>query len=112
MSTVVANIEGAVKAAENAVESAVKTIEGSPAAEVKAVEAEVKEILISTEEKLNIRNLENDFLKNTLELQRIQTAMSTTQKNFQGYIQSLATKYKVDEKFFQFDAIKQVFSKL
>jgi flavin-dependent dehydrogenase len=112
MTTVIEGIEGAVKAAEKAVSGAVKTIEGSLAAEVKAIEAEIKAIEISTEEKLNLRNLENDFLKNTLEMQRLQGLLSTTQKQFPAYIQSLAKKYSVDEKLFQFDAIKQVFSKL
>jgi mannose-6-phosphate isomerase class I len=110
MTTVIENIEGAVKAAEKVVSGAFQ--EGSPAAEVKAIEAEIKTIEISTEEKLNLRNLENDFLKNTLEMQRLQGLLSTTQKQFPSYIQSLAKKYSVDEKLFQFDAIKQVFSKL
>lgn len=112
MTTVIEGVESAVKSAEEAIVGAVQTIEGAPAAEVKTIEAEIKAIEISTEEKLNLRNLENDFLKNTLELQRLQQALSTTQKQFPAYIQSLAKKYSVDEKLFQFDAIKQVFSKL
>lgn len=105
MSTILANVESAV-------EGAVKAVEGAPAAEVKALEAEIKTVEISVEEKLNIRNLENEFLKANLEINNLQKRISQIQSQFPAYVESLYKKYKVDVKKFNFNAITQVFEKL
>ena len=97
-------IEGVLadaKAAEAAVENTV--------AEVKA---EITRIEISVEEKLNIRNIENDFLKQTMEIQRLQASSAQLQKQFPAYIESLVKKYSVDVKKFNFDAVTLGFNKL
>ena len=97
-------IEGVIADAKE-VESAVETA-------VAEVKAEVSRIEISVEEKLNIRNIENDFLKQTMEIQRLQASTAQLQKQFPAYIDSLVKKYSVDTKLFNFDAVTLGFNKL
>src|ERR1700690_488698 len=97
-------IEGVIADAK-AVESAVETA-------VAEGKAEVSRIEISVEEKLNIRNIENDFLKQTMEIKRLQASTAQLQKQFPAYIDSLVKKYSVDTKLFNFDAVTLGFNKL
>ena len=100
-------IEGVLadaKAIEKAVEGAVDTA-------VAEVKAEITRIEISAEEKLNVSNIENDFLKQTMEIQRLQASTAQLQKQFPAYIDALVKKYSVDVKTFQFDAVTLGFTK-
>ena len=90
----------------------VKAVEATVENTVAEAKAEITRIEISVEEKLNIRNIENDFLKQTMEIQRLQASSAQLQKQFPAYIESLVKKYSVDVKKFNFDAVTLGFNKL
>ena len=90
----------------------VKAVEATVENTVAEAKAEITRIEISVEEKLNIRNIENDFLKQTMEIQRLQASSAQLQKQFPAYIDSLVKKYSVDTKLFNFDAVTLGFTKL
>ena len=99
-----------IKAAETEIVEVAKEV----VAEVKEVVAKVEEKLrqeITDAEKVIVTRMENEYLKATLELQRLQTQVSTIQKNYPAYIESLAKKYGIEIKDFTFDAIELLFKK-
>ena len=98
-------VQEAVKNLEAKAEAAVKAVEG----EVEKKVEEVKEILISAEEKLVIREVENTFLKSRLEINRLEKQAEEAQRKFPAIIEGLKNKYKVDPAIFLFDSNKLAF---
>lgn len=72
---------------------------------------ETTSILITAEEKLQVRQLENEFLKAQMETTRLQTIMQNLQKSFPAYIEMLKNKYKVDISKYNFDAVALQFTR-
>lgn len=79
---------------------------------------EVTRIEITDAEKLAVVKLENDFLKNQMELSQLVKRHEQLQENakkltdgFNAKVKELTTKYVVDEKYFQFNMLEQAFTK-
>lgn len=99
----------------------VKEIMGHVVEEVKEVvqEVETKAVAleqkvrqeIASEEKVIITKMENEFLKAQMEIQRLQTIVSTTQKSYPEYIKNLAEKYSLNIAEWTFDAVELLFKK-
>lgn len=90
-------------------DEAVKVVEAVKA-EAVALEQKVRQE-IASEEKVIITKMENEFLKAQMEIQRLQTIVSTTQKSYPEYIKNLAEKYSLNIAEWTFDAVELLFKK-
>ena len=86
-------------------------------AEAKAVEVAVEKAVekvlqeLSTEEQLFIRNVENEYLKASMELQRLQQVTQNCQKQFQAKVEELTKKYALSPLEWVFDTVALSFKK-
>ena len=83
-----------------------------------AVEAKVEEVVkaakvdITAEEKLFLREAELEYLKATMEIQRLTKITEDKSKSYQAYIENLLTKYGISKTEYVFDAVVNAFKKL
>lgn len=106
---VVEKVQEAVAEAQAKTEAPAATPQEKPVAEVKV---ELKErIEITAEEKLAVRELENEFLKASMEINRLQQIVQNAQRQFPALIESFTKKYAVDIKKYDFNAIELVFKR-
>jgi type IV secretory pathway VirB4 component len=99
-----------VETVVNAVEAeVVKVAEEVKAEVVKAVERFTQEI--TAEEKLVIREIENEYLKAQMEIQRLSQITQGAQKKFTDTVDSLVKKYAVSPAEWLFDNISLQFKK-
>ena len=64
---------------------------------------------ITDAEKLAIREIENEFLKATIDINRLTQVVNASQKKFTNNIEALVQKYLINAKEMQFDNIKLEF---
>lgn len=109
--TVVAEVEkvaGEVKAAAEAVvEKAEAVVEEKAVAVEKAAKVD-----ISTEEKLFLREAELEYLKATMDIQRLTKITEEKSKSYSAYIEGLLKKYALTKAEYAFDATVNAFKKL
>jgi hypothetical protein len=116
--TVVAEVEKAVEGTVAAAEGEVKTVAEAVVADTKAevakVEPEVKKALvqISTEEKLILREAELEYLKATMEIQRLSKITEAKSKEYQSVVESLFKKYAITKLEYVFDGAVNAFRAL
>jgi hypothetical protein len=109
------SIENEVKAevakVEGEVVAEVKTVAEAVVEEVKAVEAKAKAELVqlSADEKLFLREAELEYLKATMEIQRIQKITEAKTKQYQEFVENLFKKYVLDKSEYVFDGAVNVF---
>ncbi len=100
-----------------AVEGEAKKIEGEVVAEAKKVEAVVEKVVekvlqeLTTEEKLFIREIENNYLKTQMEINRLSQITQTAQRNYTVKVEELTKKYVVDPATWIFDNVELIFRK-
>lgn len=68
-----------------------------------------KEVKITAEEGLNLRNIEMNFLKEQMTSERTQRAMQDLNKSFVENVDSLAKKYDIDKDKYTFNAVALAF---
>ena len=96
-----------VEAVAAAVEGEVKKIEGEVVAEVKAAFVQ-----IVAEEKLVLREIELEYLKGQMEIQRLAKMTEAKSKAYTDFIEGLYTKYGLNKAEYLFDAAVNQFKKL
>lgn len=76
-------------------------------------------VQLTDAEKLAVRNLENEFLKATIENTRLQSEMArqqsiaqSVQRQWPQVLQRIATAHNVDVKFYQFDAVSLEYKRI
>ena len=67
---------------------------------------------ISTEEKLIVREIENEYLKAQMEIQRLSQITQAAQKKFTTTVETMTKKYAIDPATFIFDNVALVFKKI
>jgi len=104
------NVENVVKE----VEAKAETVAAEVKKEVEAVveKVEVSVIEIKAEEKLVLRECELEYLKATMELQRLQKVMESKTKEYQSTVESLVKVYAIDKAKYVFDGTINAFKKL
>ena len=117
----VKKVEGEVKTevtnVETKVENEVTKVETEVKQEVKAVEAEVKKfatearIAITAEENLVLTKLENVYLKDQMELRRLQDEVKAISEQYPKKVAELVKKYAINEGTHLFNAIEGAFVK-
>jgi hypothetical protein len=119
--TLVAEVKAEVAAAAAEVKTVAEAVVGTTKAaeaEVKAVEEKVVEkveaafVTITSDEKLFLREAELEYLKATMEIQRLQTIVQAKSKDYQAYIDGLVKKYAIDKAKYMFDGTVALFKKL
>ena len=97
----------------NEVVAEVKSVEGAVVAEVAKVEKAVEKVLqeLTAEEKLAIREIENSYLKASMEIQRLSQTTQKAQQDFTATVERLTKKYVVDPATWLFDNVELVFKK-
>src|SRR5260370_40851245 len=116
------NVEQAVL---NAVEQEAKTVAAAVATEAKEAVVEVKGVAaqagevvkativqITTEEKLVARELELEYLKVTMEIQRLTKITEEKARAYQANVEGWLKKYGLTKDEFIFDATINAFKKL
>jgi hypothetical protein len=96
------------KVAEEAKAEVVKVAE-----EVKAVvvpEAKKATVAITAEEKLILAEAEVEFLKATMEIQRLSAITAAKGKEYQAAVDGFLKKYGLDKAEYIFDGIRKVFT--
>ena len=96
------------------IENVVKEVETEVKKEVEAVveKVEAAVIEIKAEEKLALRECELEYLKATMEIQRLQKVMETKTKEYQSTVEGLVAKYAIDKAKYVFDGTVNAFKKL
>jgi hypothetical protein len=105
--TVVEKVEGEVKSVAEAVVAEVKKIEGEVVAKEKAAVVEIK-----SEEKLVLRELELEFLKSQMEIQRLSKLAEEKSKTYTAYVENLYKNYLLTKVEYVFDGAVNSFKKL
>ena len=100
-------LEGEVKSVAEAVVAEVKKIEGEVVAKEKATVVEIK-----AEEKLVLRELELEFLKSQMEIQRLSKLAEEKSKTYTAYIENLYKTYVITKAEYVFDGAVNSFKKL
>lgn len=101
--------------AVQAVETEAKKVETEVVNEVKQTVAKVKPEVakglqeISTEEKLAIREIENEYLKAQMEINRLSQITQAAQKRFTSTVEALTKKYLINPAENVFDNIELKF---
>ena len=98
--TVVAEVEKVVEEVKSAVETKVEEV-------VKAAKVD-----ITAEEKLFLREAELEYLKATMEIQRLNKITEEKSKAYQAYVENLLSKYRLSKAEYAFDAVVNAFKKL
>ena len=104
------SLENEVKSVETKVETVAAEVKKEVETVVEKVEAAVIEI--KAEERLALRECELEYLKATIELQRLQKVMETKTKEYQSTVEGLVVKYTVDKAKYVFDGTINAFKKL
>jgi hypothetical protein len=78
--------------------------EAKPAAPVERITQE-----ISADEKLVLREAENQYLKASMQIQALTQQTQAAQKKFTETVEGLGKKYELDVKAFQFDNVELKF---
>ena len=113
--TTVTEVEKAVEGTVAKAEAEVKTVAEAVVADVKAevakVEPEVKQALvqISTDEKLALREAELEYLKATMEIQRLNKITEAKSKEYQSVVEGLFKKYALTKIEYVFDGAVNAF---
>jgi len=97
----------------NEVVAEVKKIEGEVVAEAVKVEKAVEKVLqeLTAEEKLAIREIENSYLKASMEIQRLSQTTQKAQVDFTATVEHLTKKYLINPAEMLFDNVELVFKK-
>lgn len=104
-------IEAKVEAVAGEVKAeVVKVAEEVKAAVIKVVDKVTQEI--SSEEKLAIRDVENEYLKAQLQIQTLSQTTQRAQAKFTSIVEGLTKKYVVDPASWVFDNVELKFKKL
>ena len=98
--TVVAEVEKVAEEVKAAVETKVEEV-------VKAAKVD-----ITAEEKLFLREAELEYLKATMEIQRLNKITEEKSKAYQAYVENLLSKYRLSKAEYAFDAVVNAFKKL
>lgn len=102
-------VEGAVAAAEAQLKAVVSDVEKV------AEQVEAKEVAwrvdITDAEKLALRNLENEYLKAQMEIQRLSAIVQNAQKQFPVLVESFVKKYAINPAVHVFDAVELAFKR-
>ena len=95
------------------VDEAAKAAEAEVVKVTEAVVPEVKKMLqeLTAEEKLGIREIENEYLKAQMEIQRLSQITQGAQKKFTDTVEALVKKYGVNPTEWVFDNLKLVFTR-
>ena len=104
------SLENEVKAVETKVEVVYAEAKKEVEAVVEKVEAAVIEI--KAEEKLALRECELEYLKATMEIQRLQKVIESKTKEYQSAVEGLVSRYAVDKAKYVFDGTINAFKKL
>jgi|SRR5271154_2419614 len=114
-------VETEVKEVVAEVKAEAEKVATAVTAEVAKVEAEVKPAVkpavehllqeLTAEEKLAIREIENEYLKAQIEINRLSVITQNAQKNFSTVVETLKNKYVIDPAEWVFDNIALVFKK-
>ena len=93
------------------VEGEVKAVEAEVVAVAEKAAAEVKKLTqeLTAEEKLAIREIENEYLKAQMEIQRLSQITQGAQKKFTDTVENLVHKYTVSPAEWAFDNLKLIF---
>jgi hypothetical protein len=107
-------IEGAVAGAATQVET---PVENKTEGVLAAVESKADKIVaavrieLTDAEKLVIRNVENEYLKAQMELQRLSSVTQNASRQFTNTVESYVKKYAIDPAVHVFDTVELVFKK-
>lgn len=107
---VATEVEEKIEAVVGEVVTKAEAIAEEVVAEVKKVAERIR-VDINTEEKLAVRELENNFLKAQMEMTRLQGLIQQYQKSFTSNIEGLTKKYVINPAEFVFDSIELAFKK-
>src|ERR1035437_1057359 len=93
------------------VEAEVKAVEAEVVAVAEKAAVEVKKLTqeLTAEEKLAIREIENEYLKAQMEIQRLSQITQGAQKKFTDTVETLVKKYGVEPATWVFDNLKLIF---
>lgn len=108
------SIETVVEGAVAAVEGEAKSVAEAVVAEVAKVEEKVKAavVQITADEKLFLREVELEFLKAQMEIQRLTKLAEEKSKSYTANIEQLFVKYGITKAEYVFDGTVNVFKKL
>jgi hypothetical protein len=95
------------------VEGEVKAVEAEVVAVAEKAAAEVKKLTqeLTAEEKLAIREIENEYLKAQMEIQRLSQITQGAQKKFTDTVETLVKKYEVSPTQWIFDNVSLIFKR-
>jgi hypothetical protein len=79
---------------------------------VPAAPAKPANVAITTEEKLTLREIENEFLKVKIDIDQLTPKLQGAQKKFVATVDALVLKYKIDKTKMQFDGAALEFRSL
>jgi hypothetical protein len=94
---------------EEAKQEVVKATEKVKTEVVKAVDKAVQEL--SADEKLSIREIENEYLKAQIEINRLSQITQNAQKKFTDTVEGLVKKYAVSPAEWIFDNVTLTFKR-
>jgi len=105
--------ETIVQEVEQKVEAVAAEVKAEVAKVVDAVVPEVKKLVqeISTEEKLFLREVENSYLKATMEVSRLSQTTQRAQQDFTKAVETMVKKYALDPTTWVFDNVKLLFTR-
>lgn len=117
MDGIAQEVKQEVAKVETEVKDETKTLAADVEKEVRAVVEPAKEFVvkaeieITTEEKLAIREIENQYLKAQMEISRLSQQASLLQKQFPAMIDQLTKKYVVSPAEYLFDSARLIFTR-
>jgi hypothetical protein len=84
----------------------------APEGDVAVPAAKPANVAITTEEKLTLREIENEFLKVKIDIDQLTPKLQGAQKKFVATVDALVLKYKIDKTKMQFDGASLEFRSL
>lgn len=109
--TVVAEAQKVVEEVKTVAEAVVAKVEEKVEEKAVVVEKAAK-VDITAEEKLFLREAELEYLKATMEIQRLNKITEDKSKSYSTFIETLLTKYVLSKTEYVFDATVNAFKKL
>ena len=109
--TVVAEAQKVTEEVKNAAETVLAKVEEKVQEKAVVVEKAAK-VEITAEEKLFLREAELEYLKATMEIQRLNKVTEEKAKSYSSYVESLFVKYGISKAEYVLDATVNVFKKL
>lgn len=102
---------------ENVLEDAVKAVKGEAKKVEEAVVAKVEEVKaaivsLTGDEKFLLRDIELEYLKAQMEIQRLSKITESKSKDYQTAVDGLLKKYLLDKAEYIFDGTKLAFNKI